>query len=562
MKHILQKSFFTREKVVLMTIIGLALLLRVWQLGIVPPSPDWDEAALGYNAYSLLETGKDEYGVTFPIVLESFQDYKPALYTYLIIPLLPLFGLDLIAIRLPSAILGVIVVYITYKIVAELLRRSRLKEISKNYTIYTWLPLLSALLLAISPWHIQFSRVAFETNLGLTLNLLCIYFFLKSLGKPFFLFYAATFAALSLYAYQSEKIFVPLLLLSLVIIYGKEILRFPKKILISSFLLGFLLVLPMLHFIFTNDEALARAQSTSIFANNQKLLEPSLARLVVATENNDVLGMIVNNRRVAYTGQMVVNYVSHFNPVWLFITGDIERHHAPQMGLLYWFELPFLLLGFFTLFFSRKLPLGRKEKAVIILWILIAPLPASFTNDVPHAVRTLNFLPTFQIVTAVGILSVVLFMSRFKKYKRVFFTVGLILMLCNFLYFLNQYFVEQNKQYSKDWQYGYKEAVMKVETMDKKYEKIVIANQSPMDQSHIFFLYYLEYPPALYQKEQDEKKSFANFEFRPILWNEERKDGTTLFIGRPKDFPDAIVPLYRIDYLNNEPAIYFVDSQN
>ncbi|MBI5019248.1 hypothetical protein HZB58_03170, partial [Candidatus Gottesmanbacteria bacterium] len=81
------------KKISFIIIIILAAFLRLWQLGNVPVSPDWDEAALGYNAYSILKTGKDEYGIFLPRTLRSFDDYKPPLYTYLAIPAVAAFGL-------------------------------------------------------------------------------------------------------------------------------------------------------------------------------------------------------------------------------------------------------------------------------------------------------------------------------------------------------------------------------------------------------------------------------------------------------------------------------------
>ena len=70
----------------LLFIFLLAGLLRLWGIGAVPVSLDWDEAALGYNAYSIYHTGRDEYGKFLPVILKSFDDYKPALYAYTIIP--------------------------------------------------------------------------------------------------------------------------------------------------------------------------------------------------------------------------------------------------------------------------------------------------------------------------------------------------------------------------------------------------------------------------------------------------------------------------------------------
>src|SRR5437667_4318474 len=111
-------------KTKILLIIIIASVLRLWQIGQVPASLDWDEASLGYNAYSILQTGKDEYGKVLPVVLESFGDYKPALYAYLIIPFLNIFGLTEIAVRLPAALIGIIAVLLTYFLTKELLKRT------------------------------------------------------------------------------------------------------------------------------------------------------------------------------------------------------------------------------------------------------------------------------------------------------------------------------------------------------------------------------------------------------------------------------------------------------
>src|ERR1035437_10797756 len=92
----------------LIGVIVLATVLRLWQLGSIPAPLDWDEAALGYDAYSILHTGNDQYGKFMPVVLRSLGDYKPALYTYLSIPSIATFGLNAFAVRLPSAIFGIL----------------------------------------------------------------------------------------------------------------------------------------------------------------------------------------------------------------------------------------------------------------------------------------------------------------------------------------------------------------------------------------------------------------------------------------------------------------------
>ena len=114
------------SKRLLICILFLAAILRFYQLGDNPPSLDWDETAHGYNAYSILLTGKDEYGYRFPLSFRSFDDYKPPLYTYLVIPAVAIFDLNDFAVRLPSAILGVLAVAFTYLMVFESLRNKKI----------------------------------------------------------------------------------------------------------------------------------------------------------------------------------------------------------------------------------------------------------------------------------------------------------------------------------------------------------------------------------------------------------------------------------------------------
>ena len=179
-----------KKLALLFTILFLAAFLRFWRLGEVPPSPDWDEAALGYNAYSLLKTGKDEYGTRWPLTLRSYDDYKPPLYAYLTIPSIKLFGLSTFAVRVPAAVIGTLGVLGTY-----FLTRALTNNISLSF--------IAMFLLAISPWHIQFSRIAFEANIGVTLNIWGIYFLLKSLQNGRWMPLAAGILGFGFYSYHS-----------------------------------------------------------------------------------------------------------------------------------------------------------------------------------------------------------------------------------------------------------------------------------------------------------------------------------------------------------------------
>lgn len=543
----------------LIGIVILAAVLRLWQLGNIPPSPDWDEVALGYDAYSIIHTGKDEFGKFLPVVLRSFDDYKPALYAYLTIPSILMFGLNVFAVRFPSALFGIISVIAVFFLVRELF---------KEYKYRDYLSLASSFLLAISPWSIQFSRVGFESNVGGALNILTVLFFVKGLKKPWMLFLSAFSAGLAIYVYQSEKVFTPLLVLVLVLIYRKQLFSLSKKYLISAVILGLIVVLPMGLYIVTNRAALLRVTGTSIFSYQTELLKNDIQKLQRDQESNNKLGLILDNRRVVYAVTIVSGYISHFDPNWLFITGDIDRHHAPNMGLLYIFEIPLILLGIYFLIFGQ---FDKKTKLIIFGWFLVAPLPASITTGVPHAVRTLNFLPTWQIFSALGLINLFIIIKRLdlgqKTYdlRRLFLALGLtsyvLLSAVNFVYYLDQYFVQLNYYDSQFWQYGYKQAVDEVKVLQNKYNEIVISDRQPMDKSYMFFLFYLEYSPSEYQKIGENSSgsfaahhSFGRYTFRPIDWKNDSLKKGVLYIGNPDEIPEGAA-MKTIYNLNQTPAM-------
>lgn len=548
--------------IILTAIIVLAGALRLWQLGSVPPSPDWDEVALGYDAYSIIHTGRDEFGKFLPVVLRSYDDYKPALYAYMAIPTVALLGLNVFAVRLPSAVAGIVSVLAVFFLIQELFRNYRYKD---------WLAIAASFMLAISPWSIQFSRVAFEANAGDCLNLLAALFFIKGVkNNRWLLLLSALFAGLSIYVYQSEKAFTPLFILLLAIIYWKELFALSKKYIFVVVVFGLIIVTPMMVYIVTNRAALLRVTGTSIFSYQTDLLKTDTQRLQQDENNHDKIGLLLDNRRFVYVVTVVSGYISHFDPNWLFISGDIDRHHAPGMGILYLFEIPLILLGIYSLLFGEY---DKKTKLVVFGWLLLAPVPASITTGVPHAVRTLNFLPTWQILSAIGIIVIAdtLLHRQFSMFKtnllRLIVAVYLVFAVFNVAYYLDQYFVQLNYYDSSFWQYGYKQAVDEVKAVGGNYKTILISDNAPLDKSYMFFLFYLQYPPQLYQQVGENSSgsfvshhSFGKYTFRPINWTQDSKLKNTLIIGSPKEIPAGVGTLKTINNLDGTPAIKIVGT--
>ncbi len=542
--------------ILLFFIVAFASVLRLWQLGSVPPSPDWDEVALGYDAYSLIHTGRDEFGNFLPVVLRSFDDYKPALYAYLSIPAVLVFDLSTFAVRLPSAIFGIISVIAIFFLVRELFEKNKNRDL---------IAVVTSFIFAVSPWSIQFSRVGFESNVGVAFNILCALFFVKGLKKPWMLSVSAIFAALGPYVYQSERVFSPLLVFILAAVFARNLVKLPKKYLFLALAVGIIVIFPMAHNLLTDKSALLRVRGTSFFSYQTELLSDDIRRLELDRTNGNLIGEFFDNRRIVYAKTVAAGYLSHFDLNWLFIRGDISRHHAPFMGLIYLFELPFILIGIYILLFGN---FKVQTKLLIFLWFLAAPIPASITTGVPHAVRTLNFLPTWQIFSSLGLITAFIGISNLTvkfsklKLKYLIFALSGFIFIYNFLYYMNQYFVQQNYYFSQEWQYGYEQAVDYVKEHGAEYDHIVISDTNPMDKSYMFFLFYLKYPPEDYQKvginssgSFESHHSFGDYEFRGINWESDSQVKNVLYVGPAREIPENAPIIKTIHNLDGTDAI-------
>ncbi len=535
---------------ILLLIIIIASFLRFYQLGQNPPSLDWDETAHGYNAYSILKTGRDEYGIRLPLSFRSFDDYKPPIYTYLVVPSIAIFDLNDFAVRFPSALLGVLAVLFTYLMVYELLRN---KPIA----------LVSSLFLAISPWHLQFSRVAFETNSATFWSVLGTWAFLRGLTTTKFkitlwMSLSAVAFGANLFMYHNARVFIPIFSLMLLYLFRYKLLKIKKYLILPSLIAAVfsLALIPII----TSVAGQLRFKGTTIFAD----VSPQYAASKKISQDEEAgqltIGRILHNRRLVYLPILVDNYLSHFRPTYLFLTADMDRHHAPQIGLLYLWDLPFVLAGIYFLIRKKFDP---KSKAIIIWWFLIAPIASSVTWGVPHALRSEIYLPTYQVFTAVGFYYFYLFTKRI----RLIVSSTVLLLALNFLFYLHQYYRHMPIEYSRAWLYGRKEAALLSDSLKDKYDQVIVSTK--LEQPHEFWLYYLKYDPLGYLSGGgtvsggflEDRNKFDKYLFKPIDYQKQKDEARTLFVGIPEEFPKEANIIKIIYYLNGEPAIYIVGDE-
>ena len=542
--------------VILGLIISLAFFLRIYKVTSIPPALNWDEVSIGYNAYSILKTGRDEWGVAFPLNFKSYGEYKLPAQIYASIPAIAIVGLNGFGVRITPVIYGILTVLLLYLLVQEAFRK---KEIS----------LMSAFLLAVSPWHIQLTRASFESSFALFWIVMGIWLFLKGLKNPKWLTFSMIPFAISVYTYNSARAFVPLFLFSLVIIYWKYFWKV-KKWFIAAGLLFTVLMLPLAQMVISG-EAAARYKLVSI--TDEKGLIPRIDERRNNSKLPAIATKLIHNRYTYVSFYFAENYFAHFTPDFLFIHGAGHRqHHVQGVGELYWFQAPFILLGIYFL-------IKKKDPNLKILapWLFLAFIPVAMTNDsIPNALRTLNATPVYQILTALGIY----YSYKFIKSRKVFYLlIGLsaLLFLLNLGVYLTNLFGYYPERYSKDWQYGNKEVVEYIKTNQDKYDLITYSRH--YGEPHMFTLFYLNYDPARFQDSANLNR-FETFDWVRVLQFDKYyfpdlgDTGTKyqdvvninpgkkiLFIGRPEDFPGELPRLKTIDFLNGERAFDIVESK-
>lgn len=543
----------------LVCIVLLACFLRFYKIDQIPVSLYWDEAAMGYNAYTIAQTGQDEYGNAFPFLFESFNDYKMPGAIYLMAVIVKIFGLSEFTVRFISALLGTLTVVCTYFLVLALFNGDTYKKNEKqNHFIWnaSLVGLVTAFLLAISPWHIQFSRTSFEANVGVFFIVLGVWSFLRGLSFSIFYYISMISFGISMYMYRSIDVFLPLLLLSLYVIFRKR-LTF-KKFIIGNILL-LCIIAPFIPHILSPD-GMKRVQQVNISMNIQEdLYKNSLA---IQKEGNTVWNRIIYNRRFVYVQTFINEYISHFSPKFLFLEGDSNGRHGPRgMGLLYYWELPFLLIGLYALL--RYAP-NSSIKAIVLLWIVIALIPASFSIPAPHALRSLNVLPMPQLLIAMGLWFCY---TKVLSKKRLLFisVVGIFILGC-FLNYLYLYYEKTPKITASAWADGHKQLTTYVFANEKSYDKILITGE--YWQPYIYFLFYKKYDPSLFQKYGTNRK-FDKYVFGGTSWDKEQYHQTlesvdlaefagsknTLVVLSPKEYSmqkDHIEKLTDIRNNNNE----------
>lgn len=518
------------NKIILIIAVTIGGFLRLNSLSVSPPSLNWDEAALGYNAYSISITGKDEYGKLLPVFTRSFDEYKSTLPIYLMIPAIKIFGLNEIGVRFPSALLGTFSILLIYVLTKKLLRDERIAS-------------LTSFVFAIEPWSVHFSRVYHEANIALFFLMLGLIMYFYAKKYPKFLPLSVFSFMLSMYTYNSNKIFIPLLLIGLYIVNKNELQGISRKI---KYYTGGILIFFITVFIHLalKGEAFARVMSTNIFSFWP--VTGVLKSLIETHEIGEAGGFLLHNRYYYFLWEVMGRFISYFSPANLFLREPQEPVTiVAGNSIFYPFEFIPWLIGIY--WFVNNI----KNQKTVLLITLLSPIPAIVTWNWFQPGRVMSLFMIFCIFIGVGVNKIIESLSKILKSK-LYFAYSLLFLnsavifygLVNAFYLYDSINVFLPFRDSGSYQPGFRETVPAVMKLSERYDRVIIESQHA--QPYIFYLFYGGYTPKKYLGEIDPVKigtprkyyDFGKFHFRKIYWPDDRNLVKTLFVGNDQNLPD------------------------
>lgn len=519
----------SKKYIILILIFVLGFILRFWYINGIPPGLNRDEASIGYTAYSLSKTGRDEYGKSWPVSFKSFGDWKLPLYIYMDIIPIKLLGLTDTAVRLPSILLSSLTVIVTFFLAQQLLKNNLVSAVA-------------SLFFAISPWSIHLARNASESTCAIFFTSLGLLLYMKIKRNIFYPIIGTSLIALPLFTYHGNHIFTLFLFLGLTALFFKEnkhLLRFWFSIAVFAVLASVIYSQTLFGADKTKISGLFITGDTSMVYEKvviDRLQHYPLSKYIVN---------LIHNKYVFAITYSIQNYLKGFSPEFLFITGGGNtQHNIPDFGNLYLWMAPFLVLGISYLLYSNA-----ENKYLILFWLFIAPLVPSITKDAPHTNRMASIMPLIEILCAYGFWQTLRLLSQKRKVIYVsVLTVLLFLFITNMIFWTDRYFIHFPQKRAAIWGEGYTKLISYL-TVNKNFGVKEVVMSRPEYSPYIYFLFYNRTDPLYYRETVvrypetaegfQHVAKFGNYSFRQIDWADDLSVPDQLYIDWTQSVPTS-----------------------
>ncbi len=534
----------TKKSVLFLLCISLCLSLffSLFKFNESPPCINADEAAFGYNAYSLLKTGADEYGNTLPVRLKSFGDYKMPLYSYLSVPFIATLGLNEVGVRSLNIFISLLFPFVVYFLIKELFEKNEIAAIG-------------ALLVSVSVAKGIVGRHAHEALLAAFLISLSSYFFIKFIKREYLrdaLFFSGSLL-LSLFAYQSSRLFA---IFFLVFAFGYFIYK--KKLKSKLLVIGLIVVTIAIGSIADFIYKPTRVENLLLF-NNLGF------KLKIIELRNEGGSQIFYNKLTVGVRDILTNEVTYFSPQFLALNGDSNlRFGYKSLSPMTLVEYIFIVIGFYYLFKNKQ-----RWRYFLLSIVLVSPLAAALSWNGESLTRTLFLIVPLICVISYGVYHV---LKKARKNKLLFPVVSLLI-VAEFIFLFYSwdfYFNHYPKRPTniRAWQCGYAEVTKYIKDNNNK-SKFYITQKN--GEPYIFLLFYLQYPPEKYQKQAlltaADEYGFGQIErFDKYIFSTPDsafKEKNVSIIGYPDDFQFRNIDTNRIKkiIIGKEEIFWIYETQ-
>ena len=534
-------------------IICVAAFLRLYKLDSIPPGLSQDETSIGYNAYAILKTGKDEHGVPYPQNFKAFGEYKLPGYIYISTIPISILGATPLAVRLPAALAGILTVVLMFFLIKELF-----------YQKENTLPLVATTLLAINPWHLHLSRGAFEVTVALfflTAGIL-LWFIAKRKTSASLICFSILLFALSGYTYNIVRILAPacILFLAITSLSMLKRLRIGSWIFITTF--SICSFIPMLLGMIGHGGA--SSTSGTMIWSSAYVQAPLLEWRSYFSLWPITVTKILFNKPILTAVQFFQNFINFFSPTFFFTTGSTHGNHGiGNVGQWYLFESVTILFG---IIYGIK----KKINPILWFWTIATIVIVALTRESPQATRAFFIVIPVTILSALGMIFIFTTILKLKSTGIKIASFIFIFGICSyqiFSYFAS-YYVRFPILYAKPWRLADQEVSLYIKDHEASYDKIIIDNTSGF--MYTSLLYTLPYPPiqfemsAVWNKDDTEGFSFPNkfgkYEFRAVTWDTDLKLPRTLIVTTHTQKPLNVPPL-KAFYYPERPVVFAVGQE-
>lgn len=488
-------------------ILLLAAVLRFWQLGRVPVSLYWDEMAIYVDVKSVLATGQDMHGRPWTqLIYPSYGDYKLAPYIWAVEAASKVFGLSEWSVRFPSVLAGIATVVLAGLIAVELFP-DLLPEEKKRISLSTML------VVALLPWSLQFSRTGFEGHFAQMWFALSVFCGLRARKNLWWMLPAVLAGTIATYTYYSVRFVWPVVAVGLLCwvlwqmwtshAHTARVKLFENKaqllkLLATPLALGFfaivvylLSLLPLQKSSFYPEMNVFRLGTASVLSDEGFVDQANLQRLLAG---NTIVEKAFFHRDWFILRALLKNYSDHLSLSYLFLTGDPNlRHGTAYFGILLLGMAPLFLYGMWQM--VKRFP---STVIFLLVWWLIALLPASIPENTPHALRSLNALVPVAVLVGFGLAELwtrVEQSSWTRTSKRLCIAALLNLLLLNSAAFLAHYFTVYPVLSADDWQAGYKPLAQEIAIEQNKNPDLEIYVLPFDDRFYLWLMGYGKYTP-------------------------------------------------------------------